>query len=414
MTKSSWSRKKQQEIAFFESFRPARADTNRRMPAMSRRKNTAAHALKQRLGGHVTESSFEPVQQTIRVGAFRFRYAYQRIHLMHPQAHDDQPYLRLKWNQKTTKSFLSYTTTGQSAVSVALFCARDMYGRRPVLMRSDIYYETYDFLRTYDFAILRSNRRNDQRKATIALIDSSTADHRSPELGEHACAAIIDTTCWSLGSPIVQHHVDFFLDRNIDVFLVRSHIKIDCLGTEWNRLGSLLFLSRNTEVDRVRQLRDQYNLHGNFFGVRAEIPAVYPFLKSRRFHRLNEAWIERLQRCNALVFDELSSGPPRADVEVRGFHHRLFTWIILKNCDAKTNRERGQLLVKQLNQHGVAACFIASYPWDFLSVTAFMAKHPFSRRRGEFPVIRLSVPDCDDDVLAMARRVIRRWLDELC
>ncbi len=402
------------EARFFDQFTVEKRDNLAAVPKGFRPKLRSMLKAKRRITAHFSESNFGEVTSPFTFGPYEFIYGYQRINLNHLDVYDAQPYFRLALDRQKDHAYFTFTSCGQAALSVSILTAMKLYGAKVLHRTAELYYETHEFLT--DFG-LGTERLSSKSRGQVLLLDSSTLESGfEPSWARFACV-IIDTTCWSLGFTGLDRLVHRLLDAGADVILARSHIKLDCLGTEWSRLGSILFITQRPK-ERVGRFRQLFVKRSNPFGARAEIRQVYPFLKSKAFHRLNERWVAGLKRSNKALAANLAKqwarrwryAPGSRLALVQQFPHDLFMWISVFEADPKQLDVRCLRLVAALEKAGLPAKHIASYPWDFFSLTTFIKSE-----QGSSPVpigvFRISAPATTPAQRNRALKIIEAWVE---
>jgi hypothetical protein len=413
----NWNRRKINEIRFFKKMGASRFDQNSEIPnGVARRKIRAMQSAREHRKALLSESNFsQDLSKGIQLGPYLFEYGYQRINLNIGNANETIPYSQIKFRVGQDFAYFNFTSCGQAAVSLSILAAMDMYKSRRIEFVDEFYYETHRFLQTFKISasVVGQEKKSASSRQRILFIDSSTQWDKPFTVKDYACF-IVDTTCWSLSDPTLTELLKRLRRFGADVILARSHIKLDCLGTEWGRLGSVLFLTSQNE-ERTHTFRQFFVERSNPFGGRTEAKNVYPFLKSKEFLKLSAQWVSCLKAANAFVGVKLKafSTEHRKKLnglsEIRLFPHNLFVWIVAKDSRYEINYERLLRLRVQLKTSGVPSLDIASYPWDFVALTAFerVVQGAKAETTG---VIRISIPDVPSSIQKNILRVLKHWL----
>lgn len=401
-----------EETAFFEQFKIRGYDAVELMPPEARPKLSAMLAAKRRIKNHYSESNFGPMSTPIDYGGVSYFYGYQRINLRAVDHVAAQPYKNLKFERPRDAVTFSFTSCGQSALSLSILIAMQMFESRTLVRTASLYYETHEFLRDYgiDHVVSTATSKTPKKKGVL-LIDSSTEPRGGfdEDWSRYACV-IVDTTCWSLGSARISALVSEINGAGADVMLARSHIKLDCLGTEWNRLGSVLFVTRKPPAHTDR-FCDQLVKKSKPFGAVADLRQIYPFLQSPQFHVLNERWVARLKTANRALGAKLVSSTRRLGPQVRAvetFSHDLFSLLVVPAAKIQELEAQAAALAKRLTAAGLPAHTITSYPWDFVSLTAFV-REPQDARDVRDGVFRISAPALAKADIALTSEVVTAW-----
>ena len=88
---------------------------------------------------------------------------------------------------------------------------------------------------------------------------------------------MFDTTCFSHGSRRIANVVDWARRVQLPIALVRSHAKLDCLGIEYGRLGSIEYVvdERDDRHAWLKPLVDETHEAIRLFGA-AALPSHFP------------------------------------------------------------------------------------------------------------------------------------------
>ena len=410
------SRDRKSEASFFNSLKIESNSAIESLPKLARKKVKAMVSAKKRQTGHYFESNIEDPMVPIQLGPYRLLYGYQRSNLNLQNMKDSQPYHCLRLTKKDSV-FFNFTNCGQSAVSIAILAAQKMYDSNSIDSWTEVYYETYEFLKDFKISWRIDDRSLKRPGSAILFIDSSTLKNFSGTSQKYACV-ILDTTCWDLGSAKQRKIVDYFLKKGTDVVLARSHIKLDCLGTEWNRLGSVLFISRGSDR-KSRVFRSEFSKRASPLGINAEIRQIYPFLHDARFRTLSKIWVEQIRTANKTLARSLEKTLAREMknsevIRIETFDHHLFFWIVVKESNIEINRDRVQILIDDLKTIDVPALDLASYPWDFFSFTVFskrfQGRSSRSNNKSNVGVIRVSACHTDSNKADQVLRIVNGWM----
>jgi hypothetical protein len=291
-----------------------------------------------------------------------FEFGYQRINLNLKFPGSTHPYLGLgRFSKEKYSCFFSFTNTGQSAVSAALMVARRIYGPSIAIPNEGCYFETYDFLKDFSFSIFKPNSI---KRPSIFLLDTSTQNRINElQIQTSVRLVVIDTTCLSLQDKTLRKFIDVCTEQDIEVCLVRSHIKIDCFGSEYGRLGSLFYIAgRNSE--KLKNFRINFNAVAGPFGLRCQLNQIYPFFNIKQFHELNENWLMKIRSMNSSLLQKLVEKIDKNKIQIISFDHSLFAWIVFLDLKLVQLQKLEKKLILELNRAGISAFSMASYPWD--------------------------------------------------
>lgn len=136
---------------------------------------------------------------------------------------------------------------------------------------------------------------------------------------------IIDTSCIDCSHAFIKEILKHCDENNISLFLVRSHMKLDCFGLEINRLGSLVcFNDKDNILDACKNLEA-------YFGNNATIKNIYPWLGESDFFELTSSNIlyvnSIVKKMSKLLADLLD----KEKYEVCTFDNNIYFTIKLKN-----------------------------------------------------------------------------------
>lgn len=215
---------------------------------------------------------------------------------------------------------------------------------------------------------LKIERKKD---AVTGFLDSSTLE--SPPLnylsGLELKRLIVDTTNWCINSKNIQDVIDWAKTNHVELFLIRSHLKLDCLGAEYGLLGSVVRIAATENKEW-----DKFFLETlSYAGLLAVHEQVYPFLWDETFLKLTEARTERIRANTKFLTDELSSyiKELKHPLRLKILDHGLFFGVFYQG---KADHHPEKFL-RLSYMHQVPAKYCDSFGFDFLSLTNVVSFH---------------------------------------
>lgn len=257
-----------------------------------------------------------------------------------------------------------FTRSGQSATfgtTLALKNWDEEFSLR--FLTSMTYFET---LRVLDG--LKIERKSD---AMTGFLDSSTLEKEPLKYleGQKLTRLIVDTTNWCINSQNIQMVIDWANNNNAELFLVRSHLKLDCLGAEYGLLGSVVRIAavENKEWDKFFLEALSYS------GLLAVHEQLYPFLWDETFLKLTEARTERIRANTKFLTDGLAIyiKELKHPLRLKILDHGLFFCVFYQG---KADHHPEKFL-KLAFMHQVPAKYCDSFGFDFLSLTNVVSFH---------------------------------------
>ncbi len=355
----------------------------------------------------VTETARPPTQRW-RSGAFEFNFSYQRADL----AVRGPPIYPFPSRRTTI-----YTGSGMSAIAALLMGVLRMREPIEVLAARDCYSETRELMRSFGarLRVVTLSRRVSGAGVgphpRMLWLDSCVrsgfftfADSTLPAFD----FIVIDTTCFGQDSGKIRRVVRHALAAGVPVALVRSHAKLDCLGIEYGRLGSIVIATGNDgfPVERTawaKRLAAHARDAVRLFGL-APIPAHFaPFAGGPEYRQCNVARISsiihntrRLARVLAARLDSAS--------DITTFQHGLYLTIAPRgDLDIDDVKRAAGELAGDLAAQGLSVKHAGSFGFDFVAVEWF--PDPLRRRN----VIRIAGADLPWELTDRIAEGIAAW-----
>jgi len=351
-----------------------------------------------------------------RSGPFEFSYGYQRadLHIHGP------PIYPALWSPSTNVfQHTTYTGSGMSAMAALLTALSRQRGSVQVLVPQGCYSETRELIESFGglFRILpleawRSPCRPRDGITRVALLDSSipTGFFGFLRMPPHDIDLVIfDTTCLWRSSARIQRVVNWATRSMLPLALVRGHAKLDCLGIEYGRLGSVVVAAPLRGIlsgrlgwitDLTRQTGDSVRLLGA-----APIPANFPpFIGNSQFERCSVARIAAIIRNNRRMARLLSAelGPK----VVSAFQHGLYLTLTPSgNLSIASAKQRAAVLCERLLSSALPVSHAGSFGFDFVAIEWFADS---SSRRN---VVRVAASDIPLALIdQIAEELAREWI----
>lgn len=357
---------------------PQPAAPPRSVDEVAARKFRAGAAAKSERAGsdwQLTETHWADAT-SFHVGPFEVGYSYQRADLNI----DGPPLYETAAGHEIVGSI--YTSCGMSAMASLLVALGQSLESILLIMRADGYPETRELVAKYGakFGFMSSLSDNDTHRAAahILLLDSGVpASFPTPSLDADSGhdLVVFDTTCLAASSGRIGAVLRATGRTGLPTVLVRSHTKLDSLGIEYGRLGSVVVMvpqraspSRRGLAERLlKELHDAVRLFGT-----AAVPAHLPeFMGTAGWRRLYRDRVSHIMRNNRWAARRLSA-LIGCQCAVRCYQHGLFLTITPPAFwDEHQSRHVARLLAQSLRAAGLPVRPAGSFGFDFAVVDAF-------------------------------------------
>ena len=354
----------------------------------------------------ITETARPDIPQW-QSGAFRMRFGYQRADL---EVRGPAIYDALATRGHVTETL--YTGSGMSAIAALVTALAQVRGTLDVHAARNGYGETRELFERFAGRVrvvpLRKRRAPSQPARAggrVVLIDSMSdaIPHADDPMPRDADLVLFDTTCFWQGSGRIRGVVRWARRHDVPLALVRSHAKLDCLGIEYGRLGSIVLSFRRHAGAAwmrglVREARDAVRL----LGV-AAIPAhLPPFAGSEAYRQASAARTAAIARNTRRLARRLAATPLRDALTM--YRHGMYL----------TLAPRGELRVRDVKRAVTSLCesladddltvrHAGSFGFDFAAVEWF--PDPVTRRN----VIRVAPGDLPLSTMDRLADRIARW-----
>ncbi|MFO1090867.1 MAG: hypothetical protein U1E46_14945 [Hyphomicrobiales bacterium] len=332
---------------------------------------------------HSTETRWSGA--SCRSGPFRFGYDYQRADLK-VQGPDDYELLRCHPHQHTI-----YTSAGMAAMTAVLVGAARVLGPCSVEATPNCYPETRELADLLGMS--------DAAQCKVRVIDTTIDSVAALEArARDVSLFVIDTSCVARTSGRLRALVSRLAATGVPVALVRSHMKLDSLGVEYGRLGSIVFLERGPLSEAAETA---VRLTGT-----APVPNHFAsFAQGAEFRTLTRLRVAAMIRNGREI--------ARALRDVRNstlltFPHGLYLALLVPAADSEdAARSLARSLARTIADAGLPARHAGSFGFDFFGCEWF--RQTSSGRFG----VRISMCDAPQALAADVAAIVREWLVRL-
>ena len=336
----------------------------------------------------------------------RFSYSYQRFDLRLRTRRFFQDVYAL--DARGGLSVGVWGGSGMGTITAALR-ALDAWVPSPrrLLYPRDAYFETRNVLPRLE-QLLPNDDDDELRLGDFFYLDSVTTGDRFPLLERgpiHALQMLIfDTTCYDAGSPLIARVVDKCLAHRVPLLLLRSHLKLDVLATEYARLGSaVLWLPprpSRVHIKLARALRRQMIEELSLAGAMPHPSAFWPLATDPRARALNQRRNQRMAEAQARAAQLLGARLP--SLELTRPHHGCFFTVLPRPSTEQAVHAQMRALVAELSAAGVEARVAPSFGYDLTGVTVLNLAGGAR--------LRIAVPDLADEDLDRLVEITARRL----
>jgi hypothetical protein len=349
-------------------------------------------------------------------GPFEFNYGYQRADL---RVHGPPIYRALRSPSANLVQETIYASSGMSAMAALSSALSKLCDCAEVLVSNGCYGETRELFESfgYRFRTLPLEARTGSHRRgngvfRVALVDSSVRAgffDFEKAVTDDIDLVIFDTTCCWRSSGRIRRMVKWALRSKLPLALVRSHGKLDCLGIEYGRLGSVVIAAPLQDILSGRlkwltALTRETNESIRLLGA-APIPANFPpFAAGRAFERCSVQRIAAIIRNNRRMV-RLLSDRLGATTVVLAFQHGLyFTLKPTGNPSVQDATHLAASLCRDLVSSGLPVAHAGSFGFDFVAIEWFVDSS------SRCNAIRIAAPDLPFPLIdRVAEGVARAW-----
>ena len=362
----------------------------------------------------LTESNF--AGEAIEVAGARLDFRYQRYDLRVRR----RAFVSWVYPQPLPPhfGFGLLAASGMSAIAAALIALdRQLSGERRLGASIDTYFETAQLATHYLSRLRLVADLAAAGPGDVLLLDSIA--RRSPAIAvaklrlDGLLAVVCDTTCWDAASPEIALIVGRCTEAAVPLLLVRSHLKLDCLGLEYGRLGSVVVvLPRPCERSALalgRALRIRMLDFLAKSGAIASAPSLFPLSDHPEARRLNALRNLLLQRNNVRAATALAETVhARSATRILGYDHGRF---LLAQPLVATDHAVGAFatdLVSALTDGNIEARRAPSFGYDLVGVT-----HVAGAQYQTSAAVRIALPDLPGAELDRAIAILAEWAERI-
>ena len=320
----------------------------------------------------------------IKEGKFKFSYDYQRYDIEITQAN----YLKFFYNCNEKEYYYYFTNCGMSALFATFSSFKK--NRYEIDRLGNIYVETERLLDDY---ILKG----EEAIGKVLYIDSSSYIDinellNSKDLSNYS-AFIFDTTDYleDMCLPIINK----LLKYKKSIYLVRSHLKLDMLGAEWNKLGSVCVINpKNISKEDKKMsntikgdLRVFLSVIGGF-AYPENMPLIW---NNNKFKEINKKRIEIIKRNSQYLYDRLLEVFDKDEICYPV--HKMF--VLLRINHKLTFEEVDTEIdkyIKKCKYKGLIN-FSDSFGLDYYALSNY-----WECMKDKYPDVRIIVPDYPEEI----------------
>jgi hypothetical protein len=330
----------------------------------------------------ITETAWAS-HRPVKSGGYEFDYRYQRADL---RVHGPPIYRALGSPSANVVQETIYASSGMSAMAALLSALSTLCDCAEVLVPNGCYGETLELFDSFGCRLRTlppeagtglSRRGNGVLRA--ALIDSSVRAGFSDfakMVTDEIDLVIFDTTCFWRSSAHIRRVVEWAWRSNLPLALVRSHAKLDCLGIEYGRLGSVVIAAPLQGIlsGRLKWLTRLIRGTGESIRLLGAAPILAnfpPFAADRAFERCTVDRIAAIIRNNRRMVRLLSARLGATQAPASFQHGLYFTLELAGNPPQADATGLANSLCRELESSALPVAHAGSFGFDFIAIDRF-------------------------------------------
>ncbi len=334
-------------------------------------------------GSRVSEQYMN--QQVSKLGRFKYFHSYRRSdgQILFQDA------LAEVYGISGQRSSMGYFTgSGMAAITSVFLGMKKADWKKPaVYLNNDSYFETIKILKGFfsEIKICFLEKSSELPKEEGYLFYDSGGREKFDQVIlktplSKVKGLFFDSTCYPIGDQRITEAVQFSEKNRIPLFLIRSHTKLDCIGLEYGRWGSVVcILPKGSDIVN-RRLANQIHISAvsslGSCGLNFEPQFIFPLyhhnqtfeLNQKRHHWIVQNCIEFQRKFHILKVENTFLG----EVELSSFQHQLFVTLsaseIVEMADWQKIRDQ---FLEQAQRKNIPVRAAASFALDFNSITVF-------------------------------------------
>ena len=358
-----------------------------------------------------TETAWSPLGCG-SVGPFEFKYDYQRadLEVKGPSFYE--------FGADFAHATL-YTGSGMAAIAVVLLASAHVLGPADVFVLPSTYGETLELIDRYAshlrkvvIGVTGAQKIAETDRRRVLLLDFCAPDGAFETVlrseGHALDLLVFDTTCFAAGSRRIRRVLQWARQRHIPTVLVRSHNKLDTLGAEYGRLGSVSFVypangaeqgGRLPIDDLLSETRNAVRLLGG-----AALPAHFPpYVGAGAYRSLTKRRVAAILRNSRRTNHYFRSALIGQIREVHFAHGLYVTLRGREPLDETAARSAAVKMAEDLGRAGFLIRHAGSFGFDFAATEWF---HD-SLTNGF--TVRVAIPDFPTALWDDLTRAIAHW-----
>ena len=346
-----------------------------------------------------------------RAGPFEFSYDYQRADL------DVRGPDFYEFGDGIACDTI-YAASGMAAISALVLASARSIDNAEILVLAGSYGETQELierhaghLRLVTLGQAQTSRRSKSSRRILLLDSSAPAvafDDALRGVAAELDLLIFDTTCFFGGSGRIRRVLRRARSAGVPVVLVRSHNKLDSLGAEYGRLGSVAFVfaeddgawGRGTAFGALPyQTRDAVRLFGG-----AALPAHFPpFVGTPAYRALTMRRTAAILRNSRRASRHFVAALAGLTAELNYVHGLYVTLAGRQELDEASARRAAAAMSKDLGKAGLPIRHAGSFGFDFAATEWF---HDATTDRYS---VRVAIPDLPTALWDDLAKAIAQW-----